>query len=187
MKYPNLETTVKPICILSKEYEAEKGIKTVTRSILSTWCISIENSPVSQGIWKESHYLATNISSAHVSYTHKEGFDDASLSNHFKFTDRTWGLTLMNLRSWYSGLSSDHYLWFMSKWHKKKSLIPNGISLIIDYLPRIQIWKWSLEDCNPWVLILVMILNLTLWFLTHEVYFFIEVEGYQEFCHFIES
>ena len=53
---------------------------------------------VSQGIWKESHYLATNIFNAHVSYTHKEGFDRASLSNHLKVTDRTWN-TLLH-RSW---------------------------------------------------------------------------------------
>ena len=142
------------------------------------------------GHLKESHHLATNISNAHVSHTHEEGFDGASLSNHFKVTDRTWDLTLLNPRSQWTWtliysetIISDSCLSNI----RRNLLIPNGKSLIIDYLPRIQIWIWSLEDCNSWVLILVMILNLTLWFLTHEVYFFIEVEGYQEFCHFIES
>ena len=44
---------------------------------------------------EKSHYLTTNTFNAHVSFTHKEGFDEASLSNHFKVTDRTCDLILI--------------------------------------------------------------------------------------------
>ena len=49
------------------------------------------------------------------------------------------------------------------QWHKKKSLIPNGISLIIDYLLRIQIWNMILRGLQLMILILAIILNLNSW------------------------
>ena len=97
MKYPNLETTVKPICILSKEYEAEKGTETVLETFSQQDVFLLKIRLSARTSEKESLPYHKYFLCTYESFTHKEGFNDSRLSNHFKVTDRTWDISLMNL------------------------------------------------------------------------------------------